>query len=160
MEIRKLRITQDVVGAICDMCHKPCVDPNSKTPDYEHEYGTLSASWGYYSNGKDLSHDECHLCENCFDEVRAFIQNKGGNVRTITVSAFESTGPAFRKKKGIDFVEEPWLLVGPFWRDELLPMLDEIKAKWEAKKKEDDELTAECHRLLEEEKKEINNVEN
>lgn len=74
MEVHKITTTQQVVGHICDMCSREC--PHN-------EYAILTAEWGYYSNNKDLTTNESHLCENCFDKVKDFIDSQGGRVRTL-----------------------------------------------------------------------------
>jgi hypothetical protein len=103
MEIKKNKLKAEVVGMICDMCNKNCAK-DAENPDYAYEHGTLSANWGYYSDGRDLTEEECHLCEECFSKVREFIRSNGGKVRVITVSAFRSTGPHFNKKPGVDYI--------------------------------------------------------
>lgn len=63
-EILPARTLADVV---CDVCGKSC-----KTPLDDYEYATLSASWGY-SSRKDGVQYEADLCEDCFDNMVAYV---------------------------------------------------------------------------------------
>jgi hypothetical protein len=145
MELKKFRPEEVVVGAICDMCGQSCAhkkghrqnDPDGT--DFCHEYGTLSANWGYWSDGRDLTQEECHLCETCFGKVRDFIRSQGGKVRVIEVSAFESTGPNWRKRSGHDYVRLPGMSVPCMLRQEILNDLDEIKRVEDAKEHREQE---------------------
>ncbi len=78
MEIRKEVKVEKIVGFTCDICKKPC---NHTTEEPEaFEYATLHGHWGYFS-GKDQQDHECHMCENCYDEVKEFVDKLGGQVR-------------------------------------------------------------------------------
>jgi hypothetical protein len=57
---------------LCDVCGESCTITE---PVVEHEYATLEATWGYFSDqdGKQFNID---LCENCFDDVLVFIKNQ------------------------------------------------------------------------------------
>lgn len=156
MELRKLRPREEVVGMICDMCSKSCASPDEDR-DNCYEHGTLEAHWGFWSDGKDLTNEECHLCESCFGKVRQFIRDQGGKVRVIEVAAFESTGPDYRKKPGVDYIRLPGMVVPCMLRREILKDLDEIKKTEEANEKREQEMLEEEKRfeqeMLEEEKK-------
>lgn len=111
MEIRKLRAREEVVGAICDMCNKKCIPKNACEDDidhyYCHEYGMLLANWGYWSDGKDLTREECHLCEVCFNKVRAFIVDQEGKVRKTEYSGFRPTCPVLGQVRDVDYIVVP-----------------------------------------------------
>ncbi|RJQ25744.1 hypothetical protein C4577_05100 [Candidatus Parcubacteria bacterium] len=135
MELRKLEVKYEPIGAICDMCNNSCAkDPEMS--EHTHEYGTLTASWGYWSDGKDLDHEECHLCEKCFDKVREFIKSQGGNVRQIKFAEFASTGPSYRHEMDVDFKLLPGMTISPFLVPQVIKNLDDIKANEKRKEKE------------------------
>tara|TARA_Y100000310_G_C20313943_1_gene637521 strand:+ start:404 stop:655 length:252 start_codon:yes stop_codon:yes gene_type:complete len=67
--------TKQIIDCECDVCGKKCKS------EYGIERGVLSADWGYGSN-KDGERHECHLCEECYDKVKEFIEGLGGKVRT------------------------------------------------------------------------------
>jgi len=74
VEIKKKVEIEKVVGYICDVCGMSCDKGSPGSPDEGcHEWATLSATWGYFSN-KDQECHECNLCESCFDKVRGFIE--------------------------------------------------------------------------------------
>lgn len=72
MKITETRPIEAVVEVICDGCGQ------TTTRDREngvHEYATLSADWGYYSNHDNESH-RYQLCETCFFKVLAYLQQR------------------------------------------------------------------------------------
>lgn len=139
MELRKFQTKEVVVGMICDMCNQNCTK-DTNNPDFGYEHGTLSANWGYYSNGRDLTEEECHLCESCFDKIRQFIISNGGKVRKIKVSSFQSTGPSFHKKSGVDYLKVPGIIIPPSLRKEIIDQLDQIKQIERTKEIQEDEM--------------------
>jgi len=83
MEIRTLQQTEVVTGYVCDVCGQDCAKESGEGREHTAEYATLSAEWGYWSTGKDLTWHECHLCESCFEKVCRFIEEElKGEVRT------------------------------------------------------------------------------
>jgi len=85
VEIKKEVLVEKVVGYICDVCSKSCNretltgGTNGATglpsPDEEqHEWATLHAHWGYWSDGKDTQEHMCYMCEECYDKVRYYIE--------------------------------------------------------------------------------------
>lgn len=64
---------------ICDICGHSCNMSHWENIK-SFEYATLFANWGYCSN-LDNTSCECHMCEDCFDKVCAFIESLGGKVR-------------------------------------------------------------------------------
>lgn len=68
--------TEKTIKAIdsiyCDGCGKTCTITE---PVHEHEYATLEATWGYFSN-QDGTQYNIELCETCFDEVLELIKKK------------------------------------------------------------------------------------
>jgi hypothetical protein len=83
MEIRRTKQVDVVVGFSCDICGQNCAKHSSETCSDASEHATLSADWGYWSDNKDLTWHECHMCEACFDKVREFIEHDlRGTVRT------------------------------------------------------------------------------
>lgn len=91
MLIKKKKEVIKVVGAYCDICGQSCERP------LNHEFATLSASWGYDSE-RDMTDSECHMCEKCFNRVVEFIESIGGKVRHIE----NNPGPQL----GVDYVIE------------------------------------------------------
>lgn len=72
MEIKETRPTEVVAEIICDGCGESC------TQDREqgiHEYATLSADWGYYSD-HDNERYRYQLCETCFFNLLAYLQEQ------------------------------------------------------------------------------------
>ena len=62
----------DVVSDIrCDVCDESC----SPAEGYDPLYGTLSAKWGYGSR-HDGENYELHLCESCFFQALANLQEQ------------------------------------------------------------------------------------
>lgn len=100
MEVKQAVLLTEIVGHICDMCTQTC----RKNSEEGYEYGTLSAEWGYWSDQRDLTQEECHLCESCFAKVREFIQSQGGKVRQMQLVI--QGGPVLRKKRGVDYIVE------------------------------------------------------
>jgi len=78
MEIRKEVKVEKVVGFKCDICKKPCNHTTGE--DDAFEYAKLHGNWGY-SSSKDQQDHECHMCEDCYDKVKEFIESLGGQVR-------------------------------------------------------------------------------
>jgi hypothetical protein len=103
------------------MCGNDCRPKDS--PDFGHEHGVLSASWGYWSNGRDMTQEECHLCELCFGKVRDFIVASGGKVREIMYSM--ESGPNWHKKYNEDYKVVDGLGVSPMLREKVIASLEE-----------------------------------
>lgn len=57
----------------CDACGKSCWG------GMNFEYALLRARWGYDSRKDDTTY-EARFCENCFDDIEAFVKSKGGNI--------------------------------------------------------------------------------
>jgi hypothetical protein len=70
---KSVKVVDDVR---CDCCGQSCTKevPTIK-PSFDHEYATIEATWGYFSN-HDGSQYNIDLCENCFFQVLEFIKNK------------------------------------------------------------------------------------
>ena len=85
---KKVEVTQPD-GIKCDVCKKVQEEAG------KYEFASLIADWGYFSNGKDGTTSECHMCESCYDKVEAFIKSIGGEVR-IMING--------KRIEGIDFV--------------------------------------------------------
>lgn len=86
MKLRARKQVEVVVGFVCDVCNENCAKEPGDTDGHTAELATLSAEWGYWSNDKDLTWHECHLCESCYEKVRRFIEVElHGKVRTGTV---------------------------------------------------------------------------
>lgn len=82
MKIKRPIPREETVNIECDICHKSCAKDEGR--DNSSEYAALSAHWGYWSDGKDLSKHECHMCEGCFEKVKNFIEKElKGTVRHI-----------------------------------------------------------------------------
>lgn len=139
MELRKLKLTEEPCGAICDMCQNSCL------VDEEHdcyEFGVLEANWGFFSDdGKDTEHEECHLCQLCFNKVRDFIKAQGGNVR---VKSHLAKSP----KNGEDWQSIPGLDATLVYRDKLYEQIDQIKADIEKHMRKEWEVEGEITKAL------------
>jgi protein-arginine kinase activator protein McsA len=86
MEIRTPQLTELVTGYVCDVCGRNCAKEPGEDRSYTDEHATLSGKWGFWSDDKDLTWHECHLCESCYDKVRRFIEEElKGTVRTGSV---------------------------------------------------------------------------
>lgn len=127
MELHKLEPKEVVVGIICDMCNQSCASPLEEDKDFCYEHGTLSASWGFYSDGKDLTHEECHLCEKCFGKVRDFITSNGGKVREIEMTGFGCTAPHWHMRKDLDYKLLPGMFIRPYIKDKVMNEWEDIK---------------------------------
>ena len=57
---------------LCDCCGKSCTITE---PVIEHEYASIEAIWGYFSN-QDGNQYNLDICEDCFNEVLELIKNK------------------------------------------------------------------------------------
>lgn len=58
-----------LVGAFCDGCGADIVKFREHGGGIHVESASLSAGWGYFSQGKDGDHDDFEICEGCFDKV-------------------------------------------------------------------------------------------
>ena len=67
----KKAITKVIDYVICDSCGQNC----KGNSNYESEYATLRANWGYWSDS-DGQNYELHLCEHCFYDVLGHIKAK------------------------------------------------------------------------------------
>jgi hypothetical protein len=84
MEMREKRLVDEVVGYVCDICGSPCLKESGSNRLESSEHATLRADWGYWSEGKDETAHECHMCESCYDKVRRFIEDElKGKVRVL-----------------------------------------------------------------------------
>ena len=73
MKKYKTRQARVLVDICCDVCGTSCRNDRLKLPGPLHEegdfeYGTVSATWGYFSR-KDGESYSTLLCEKCFDDV-------------------------------------------------------------------------------------------
>lgn len=64
----KSEANKEVVDILCDICECSC------RVEKCYEYATLFAHWGYWSNNKDMTEHECHMCEKCYEKVKEFIE--------------------------------------------------------------------------------------
>lgn len=65
-----IEVTRKIEHQIyCDVCGDCC------TKEYESEYATLEALWGYFSK-KDGDRFDIQLCEKCFDEIIDWMKQK------------------------------------------------------------------------------------
>lgn len=71
----EMTTVRDARKILCDICLSNC------TPEgyCDSEYAVLFAAWGYDSK-RDCSTTECHMCEKCYEKVKAFIESLGGEV--------------------------------------------------------------------------------
>lgn len=117
---KKMKISDEVVGAICDMCNKSCAGWLGRS-DFRHEYGTLYADWGFWSK-QDLTKEECHLCEDCFGKVRDFIHSQGGKVRKQDPYNMMG-GPNYKD----EHEKLPGIVVNFGYRDRFLECVEDVK---------------------------------
>jgi hypothetical protein len=107
MELRRRKQTEEVIGYICDVCGIPCFKAEGVQGPHSTEFAVLSADWGFWSDGKDCTRHECHLCESCYGKVRNYIEQVlHGTVRVWEYSLHSD--PNLGKTCGHDYiVEEP-----------------------------------------------------
>lgn len=69
MKTYKKKLTKVVDQILCDCCGQSCTKevPTIK-PSFDHEYATIEATWGYFSNQDGTQYD-IQICEHCFNEV-------------------------------------------------------------------------------------------
>jgi hypothetical protein len=72
MKNYKKKLTKVVDNIYCDGCGESCT---TTEPVVEHEYGELSATWGYFSNQDGTQYD-IQLCEKCFNEIVDILKSK------------------------------------------------------------------------------------
>lgn len=76
MKKYKTRQARVLVDICCDVCGTSCKNVHARDydddqelhEDGDFEYGTVSATWGYFSR-KDGESYSATLCETCFDDV-------------------------------------------------------------------------------------------
>lgn len=92
MEMRQQQVRDELVGYVCDICNMPCFKDEGPNRLASDEHATLRAEWGYWSESKDGSVHECHMCEKCYDKVQRFIEQElRGKVRVINAHSFAQT---------------------------------------------------------------------
>jgi hypothetical protein len=107
MELRRRKQVEEVIGYLCDVCSNSCFKETGNQRLHSTEHAVLSADWGFWSDGKDLTRHECHLCESCYEKVRKYIEQVlHGRVRVIDYSLAED--PNAKKTSGQDYLlDEP-----------------------------------------------------
>jgi len=73
----KKTMRKTLINVTCDVCKRSCLTHkivDAQDEERMFEFATLSANWGYFSESKDGEKHVCHLCEKCYDVVRAFIE--------------------------------------------------------------------------------------
>lgn len=65
---------EGVVDLVCDICDQSCQVETGHDNWRAVEHATLFGHWGYHSNNKDMTEHECHMCEDCYDKVKKFIE--------------------------------------------------------------------------------------
>lgn len=85
MKTYKKKLTKVIDQILCDCCGDSCTKevPTIK-PSFDHEYATIEATWGYFSN-QDGTQYSIEICENCFNEVLDFLKKK----RQKTLGCFD-----------------------------------------------------------------------
>lgn len=105
MELRRHKQVEEVIGYLCDVCGNTCFKETGIERLDSTEYAVLSADWGFWSDGKDLTRHECHLCESCYEKVRKYIEQVlHGRVRVIDCSG--AGDPNAQKTGGQDYLLE------------------------------------------------------
>ena len=59
----------------CDVCGECCTKGDEENGWTDHEYATIDATWGYWSN-QDGTQYNIEMCENCFNEVLESLKKK------------------------------------------------------------------------------------
>lgn len=72
MKLYTEKTVQSIDSIYCDGCGKTCTITE---PVHEHEYGTIEATWGYFSNQDGTQYD-IQICEKCFNEVIDLLKKK------------------------------------------------------------------------------------
>jgi len=70
----KMVETEIVEDIICDFCGESCRKDTGDKKIAEFEYGTLHASWGYWS-GQDGEETLLYVCEKCFARIIKMTEN-------------------------------------------------------------------------------------
>ena len=103
MEIRSTKQTEEVIGYECDVCGNSCFKVAGEQREHSTEYAALTAEWGFWSEGKDLTRHECHLCESCYEKVRKYIEQVlHGKVRVMDHSCAGDSSA--EKTSGDDYI--------------------------------------------------------
>jgi len=69
IKTKKTMVETDVVeDMICDFCGESCKKDTGSKEIVKFEYGTLQASWGYWS-GHDGEEVLLYVCEKCFYKI-------------------------------------------------------------------------------------------
>jgi len=85
MKTYKKKLTNVIDKILCDCCGQSCTKEIATIkPSFDHEYATIEATWGYFSNQDGLQYD-IQICENCFNEVVTLLKNK----RKTTLGPFQ-----------------------------------------------------------------------
>lgn len=71
--LKEEKLVIQVTGIFCDICTKDC--NTSKNEARMEEYALLSYQWGCGSK-KDGEKGYLHICEECYDMIDKFIQEK------------------------------------------------------------------------------------
>lgn len=98
MKIKATRPIETVVEVICDGCGQ------TTTVDKKHgihEYATLSADWGYYSDHDDESY-RYQLCEICFFQVLGYLQEQRRALNLLDGSVLRLDRPTERVRPHLD----------------------------------------------------------
>lgn len=72
MKTYKKELKKIVDKIFCDCCGQSCT---TTSPIIEHEYATIEATWGYFSNQDGIQYN-IEICENCFNEIVESIKIK------------------------------------------------------------------------------------
>lgn len=80
MRIYNTQVTKVLSTVYCDVCGSSCTkDTGSLNPATEHEYATLKADWGYFSQQDGIKY-KIEICEQCFHHILNFIREKRKNI--------------------------------------------------------------------------------
>jgi len=79
IKTKKTMVEKETVEDIlCDYCGESCKKNIGTGNLVVFEYGTLQASWGYWSRHDDEDYD-LYICEKCFFNMIETIKNKNYN---------------------------------------------------------------------------------
>lgn len=70
--MKTYKLTKVVDQVLCDSCGESCTITE---PVHDHEYATIKATWGYFSNQDGTQYD-IQVCEKCFNEVIDLLKKK------------------------------------------------------------------------------------
>jgi uncharacterized protein YqjF (DUF2071 family) len=93
MTVKEVEVVSDIR---CDICDCSASDNGRYSP----EFGTLTARWGYHTKHDGEAY-EVHLCESCFFQALANLQEQRQRELMFSEQGYEPN-PDFGRVQGLD----------------------------------------------------------